>query len=305
MKNEKIVEAFKLEEKNGQLVGEHRGYLYSFTKYTVGSIAVDALCVVVDGVTSLAVLKTIRKATKSVVYVDTYQKRGDTLLIVLPKKSKVKHMDDVAYFAQLRDNIFETLKEQNLLPLSKCVLCDKDKEEDVQCITHGNKYVTMHESCKKEYINKVKETVETEKNKNDLVMGSVLFAIIGAIIGMIPLAFLLFATGSYYGILYALVPLASFFGYKLGKAPRTKGTIVLVVVLSLIMVIAFEYLQWNMIALAEEITFTQLFAIEGVKEQAIEDFLFSLLFMAVGIWISWKYISQTTESKLEDIKGLE
>lgn len=301
----KILQAFKLEERNGNLVGEYQGYLYSYTKYKVGYVNSDTLCVVVDGVTSLPVLKAIRKATKTTVFVDSYLTRGDTLFIILPRKSKDKTMDDITYFLHFKETIFRVLREQNLLPLTKCVLCETEKEEEIFSTVHTTKFVKMHASCKKDYIAQVKQTVETEKSKNELVMGSVLLAIAGAVVGMIPLAFLLFATASYYGILYALVPLASFYGYKMGKAPRTKGTIVLVVVLSLIMVVAFEYLQWNMIATAEQITFAQLFAGEGVMEQAIQDFLFSLVFMAVGIWISWKYISKTTDSKLEDIKGLE
>jgi len=303
--NEKLIVAFKLQEKSGNLIGEHQGYLYTYTKYKVGYTNVDALCVVFDGVTSLPVLKAIRKATKTTVFADSYLKRGDTLFVVLPRKSKIKGMDDETYFKHFKDTLFNALEEQKLLPITKCVLCEHEKEEELISIVHTDKYVKMHESCKRDYIKQIKQSIETEKSKNELVMGSVLFAILGAIIGMVPLAVLLFATASYYGILYALVPLASFYGYKLGKAPRTKGTIALVVVLSLIMVIAFEYLQWNMIASVEQITFAQLFAIEGVKEQAIEDFLFSLIFMAVGIWISWKHISKTTDSKLEDIKGLE
>ena len=112
-----------------------------------------------------------------------------------------------------------------------------------------------------------------------------------------------------YALLFALIPLCIYYGYKLLKGKMNKVVIVLTVILSVLSVYMIEMLLLAYYIVAEGFLISE--AIQIVWASLLEpsvwtamtmDALTSFLFVALGIWIAWGRISRTagTEVKTMD-----
>ena len=129
--------------------------------------------------------------------------------------------------------------------------------------------------------------------------------LLGVILNVLGIVF----TERIYALLFALVPLAAMFGYKLFKGKMSKGSIAIVIILSLLaipMIPFFEMIFYfardygasagEALSAAAKLIFMPEFLSEISGE-----LLQLVLFMALGIWIAWRYISgQTNSSQVTD-----
>lgn len=113
-------------------------------------------------------------------------------------------------------------------------------------------------------------------------------------------------TEKIYALLFALVPLAAMFGYRLFKGKQSKASIGIIIVLSVIGVIVLQ-LAVATISVAQEYEL-------GIAETASEvvpyflsadgigdllsNSVMEFLFMALGIAVAWKYLAQTNAGKV-------
>ena len=144
-----------------------------------------------------------------------------------------------------------------------------------------------------------------EENENN---GSYLTGAIGALLGMlvgvgVNLLTLVFLH-RFYVILFALVPVAAMFGYKLFKGKTDKISIVIVIVLSVIAVplmefltLVFDVMREYSAPFGEVLSWASeaFFAPEFTK-QTIPEMLKMLLFMALGVFVAWSFMAKQTNS---------
>lgn len=306
MYNSYFFESLAFESNKGVLIGEHKGYTYSYTKYAMGYASFDAISIYLGEQASKEVRKAITKRTKLPVYMSNYLSKQDTLIIVFPKKAPKQEINKLNFFIAIRNDVFNILAENGYYPINKCVVCNQTQDEEPVRKVHRNLHVLMHEECAKDTSSHVRQEVIEDEGRSELLMGSILLALFGCLIGMIPIVILLFGAQTYLGILYFIPPFAAFYGYKLGKAPRNNSMIATVVIICFLVVIAFEYMQWVFIAEYEEVSLSVLFAHPEVVAQAIRDFLFSFMFMGIGISVAWRYMmGKTNKSRIKEIETLE
>ena len=124
-----------------------------------------------------------------------------------------------------------------------------------------------------------------------------ILALIGAVIGLIPSLISMFGFGYLIGILFALCPVASFFGYKLGKAPLRWYASVTAAVCSLI-VTALSIIGFGaLIAATANATLADAFR---DPELGLGVLLAQALFFDIlGIAIAWGYITKIGSNKVK------
>ena len=141
-----------------------------------------------------------------------------------------------------------------------------------------------------------KREIEKENANIKRLPISIVLAFIGAVVGIIPSVISMFGFGYLFALLFAICPIASFFGYKLGKAPlRWYATLIAAVcslVITALVVIGFGAL----IAQAANATLADAFndpelGLTGLLAQA-------LLFDGLGILCSLGVISKIRSGKV-------
>lgn len=190
------------------------------------------------------------------------------------------------------------LKSIDLQTSNKCVICGEEAEND----SFSNLYVPVHQEC----INSLKKEAEeniAEENKNLVNLPkSIILAFIGAFVGAIPTFISIMGFNYMIALLYALIPLASFFGYKLGKAPKRWYATLIVIVLSVGVAVGFDVYLYSIFA-----SFNNMTLLDFIRENPsnfFADIFQSIIFIALGVWISWKYISNTVDNTKKNINKL-
>lgn len=301
-----VVNALALERKGNGFVGELEGYAYSFVASNSGVI-VGMIRFVFEQAITKDQIAIVRKSGKLMFGLDSFANQKDTAVITVPAKGR-RTLDQYAEF--LKDYLLGFVRgfqNAGLLQPIECTVCHQEREEEPTVMKLFNGYhVRMHETCADKLIVKVTNEVALENKRWYLVPISVLFAFLGGLVGLIPAMIALFGVGYYLGILFALVPLAAVFGYKLGKAPQNIVMIVSVVLVALVLSGGFIYVTYAMIAGMDGLTLSQAMAADAEFAAEFESNLTTgLIFGALGVFIAWRSISKTSVRKLDAVQELK
>jgi hypothetical protein len=124
-----------------------------------------------------------------------------------------------------------------------------------------------------------------ELEKSNKGMGkSIVFAIGGAVVGAIPTLISILFFQYMLAILYALIPLASFYGYKYGGAPKKSYVPILISMISLLIVVIMMVWLYGSIAATEGFTFSEAMDLQEFSASFFSDLLTSVLFLAIGVF---------------------
>ena len=173
---------------------------------------------------------------------------------------------------------------------------------DSYCLV--NTYQPVHAACVRSAQMQTVEKAQANAEHGSYLTGA-LGAIIGTLVGLIPTVLTTLYLERIYALLFALVPLAAMFGYRLCRGKRSKASIAIIIVLSLIGVIALQFIVIT-IGVAQELELPvseaarevvpYLLTAEGFQSLLTEsDAPVEFLFMALGIFIAWKYLAVTNE----------
>ena len=144
-----------------------------------------------------------------------------------------------------------------------------------------------------------------EDNENN---GSYLTGIIGAIFGMlvgvaVNLLTIVFME-RIFALLFAFVPIASMFGYKLLKGKMNKAALVIVVALSILAIFLLPLFEFTVyfvrdygMTVGEALSYSaQLLVMPEILSEITGELLKLVLFMAFGLFFAWRYISGQVNS---------
>ena len=223
----------------------------------------------------------------------TYQAVAYNIVLNLPM-SKEKQVN---YFNNLMTTLTNTLEKEEIKNIEACGLCGiKKTDEEAEYTVYKGLYIKLHKSCAEAKYEEEKREIEKENANIKRLPISIVLAFIGAVVGIIPSVISMFGFGYLFALLFAICPIASFFGYKLGKAPlRWYATLIAAVcslVITALVVIGFGAL----IAQAANATLADAFndpelGLTGLLVQA-------LLFDGLGILCSLGVISKIRSGKV-------
>lgn len=292
MKLEKIALSYDLRLKDGACTGKNEGYAYSIIEYRYDPL-IKQFCVIFafDKKISKEAFAKIRKVSgfpvpriESVGLLDN--------AIVLPLKSN-KATDK--YYATL-NKLTAVFKEEGFNNLEHCPFCGGE-DVDSYRIIKGVK-VGVHNACAAAFVEKADIYIKTEAKSTKHLLKSIILAFIGAIMGLIPAA-ILFELGYFIGLLYALIPLASFYGYKLGKGPKAAYVPFVIAAFSVIVAPGYIYFIYNLVATVNEMSFQEAMLDPIFNREFMTNFGMSILFVAIGIFISFRSIYNQTHGKIK------
>lgn len=229
---------------------------------------------------------------------------GDNFTITLRLGGKEAPLDQ---FAPAADGIAEVLREKGLVPAQTCACCGRGGAESLCMVTT---FQPVHASCMEQKIQSVKADVESNQQNGSYLTGA-LGALLGALVGAIPAIAILLLTDTLYSILFALVPLAAMYGYRLLKGKNDKVSIVIVIVVSILSVV-FMVFVLSVILLMREYSVSLGDALHYMFNyvdfsdfmEIVVSFWQGFLFMLLGIAASWGYLSKTGKSQVADAELL-
>lgn len=201
------------------------------------------------------------------------------------------------------------LKQKGIKTPDTCPLC-KQKNCNI-LVAHTEGYRPAHKNC----LDNVSEAVFQKAEKNDLngnyFLGFI-GALLGAIAGTIPSVLSIIWTDTIYSLLFALIPLCIYTGYKWFRGKMNQSVIILSIVLSVLSVYIIEIVVLAYALMAGySLTVSQVgpLLMEALKSTEVwiemtQDSITSFLFIALGIWIAWEKITKTSHTEVESMQNI-
>ena len=193
----------------------------------------------------------------------------------------------------------QRLSEQGISAPQVCPVCGQG---NCDCLAYYGGYRKAHKACVTADLQEKNHSIE-KNNKNGSFAGGFVGAVLGALVGVIPTVLLAVFANLISAWLFALIPVASFFGYKLfGGKLEGKLPMIFVILASLLTLPVLELAQFyaavmeywgTTLSLGETVL---LYLQTMTPEDTVVNLLQPLLFMALGMFISRGVITQNNGS---------
>lgn len=196
------------------------------------------------------------------------------------------------------------LREGGIAPPSTCPFC-KGGDCDTLAFV-GGFYVPVHRECVAQATAATAEKAVQNEEGGNYITG-IIGAFIGGLVGIIPSVLSITLGERIFSLLYALIPICAYQGYKLFRGKLNKTAIISTVIMSVLHLFTLEqvllYIEFvktfgywpNVID-----TITLYWSYVSFSE-ALADMGTSFIFLALGIWIAWGQISHTNKDIVYDL----
>lgn len=205
---------------------------------------------------------------------------------------------------QYLDKMTEIFKSLNLGILNYCPYCGKDDTDGIRVVKGA--VIHVHEACVENFIHQVTSHLETTGKSKEHLIKSILYAIIGGFVGLIPSIIILALTSYYSAWLFLIIPFSAFYGYKKGGAQKGSYVMIIIALISLIMAPGFMFTVYYLDAAYYNVAFSDYLAVDEIRTSFIKDMFLSIAFTALALYVSWKYIYKQTHGQImKDIEDLK
>ncbi len=247
-------------------------------------------------------LKTALKAQLGKVFGGVVN-QGNSLLFNLRFDEKSNLAEQFRVYAEA---ICQALAQNGVGPACTCAVCQGASPESLCLI---DVFQPVHASCVQQKVVDAKDAA-AENQQNGSYLTGTLGALLGALVGTIPTILLLLLSDTISAFLFALVPLAAMFGYRLFKGKSDTVSIVIIVIISILSVgfIALACIIWEIMDMFGCNLF-QAFSLIGYMLDwndffdILGSFWKGFLFMGLGIFISWSYLSKTNSTQTQNAEA--
>jgi len=301
MKLDVLAQRFNMSMEQGVPVSTVNGYRVQVINFYVDAfVKVPMMCFVFEHTLSKDQIKSIQKAVgMTAIRIESVVLNNNAVIIPFRRGTKPSEKHD-----EYMRKVTQAFHDLGLRDLSHCPFCGKEDTDSTRVIK--GVIVPVHDACAKELYQQITSHVEELEKSNKGMGKSIVFAIGGAVVGAIPTLISIIFFQYMLAILYALIPLASFYGYKYGGAPKKSYVPILISVISLLIVVVMMAWLYGSIAASEGFTFSEAMEIQEFSASFFSDLFTSVLFLAIGVFISWKQMyKQTTAAIKKDYQGLK
>ncbi len=180
-------------------------------------------------------------------------------------------------------------------------------------IPRGGVYTPAHRACLEKAVSGAQDKADSNARHGSYLLGTV-GAFLGALVGILPSALTILLAQRIYVILFMLIPVCSYMGYRLLRGRMNYFALAVAVVFSVLGVYLLNFgVTLYSIADAFELGIRDalsLFPYMLIDPEVWEeisrdgDFIKCLLFAAAGIFLAWGMISRTARSDVKDAKGV-
>ncbi len=278
--------------------GTWKGYAITFRPGLDSTLAMAVRAKRNDG----KLVKAVKRGVKDsgIRGVSGYLCQGDAFVFTV----RVGKADPEAQLSRFLDVFSQTLRECGAPPAETCAVC-RESRPDSTCLIGTNQPV--HRVCVQNMTHQVKEQAEDNRNNGSFATG-LIGAVLGMLVGLIPSILSILFLQYIVALLFALVPLASMWGYRKFRGVQNRAATAAVVLLSLLGVLVLEFTVVVLslvreysapIGKAIQYTASYVFSAEGIGP-FLRDSAVSFLFMFLGIFIAWKNLRQSNDTLVQD-----
>lgn len=217
-----------------------------------------------------------------------------------------KENADPAVFLRWLDAMIDVLAQNGVGPANTCAVTGAPNPDSLCCLLGDPRCFGYQPVCAAE-VRKNDYEVQSETEHNELngsyltgLLGAVLGTVVGIAANLLTIVFL----ERILVVLFALVPVAAMYGYKLFKGKTNKVSIGIIIVLSLLAVPVMELLSLGIeasrelgISFEEGVSwafrnFTHPTVMDAIKGDLIK----MVLFMGLGVGVAWGFMSKQLNS---------
>ena len=284
------------------LYGPWKGYAFTALKVTNRSFCLD-VAIDQDGVTT-ATRKALAAELKSAGVKSLGS--GSSLKKRVRFSMTFSAKDDAnALLRQRLDAIVLALQHSGVAPASVCAISGSPRPDSLCLVNVGNflSFRPVQGAAVRQQGEQARARTEENQQNGSYVLGLV-GALLGMLVGLIPNLLVLILADLISAWLFALVPVCAVLGYKLCKGKMDKGSIAIVVLVSLlgvVLMVVLRTIYYLMHDYGDDLAgaLGDLGLLLGTQEYIsgiLPMLLQMLLFMGLGIWIAWRFMSSQTNS---------
>ena len=199
-------------------------------------------------------------------------------------------------------NAFRSDKRPVIVP-DRCPICGKNNCDGFALF--GANFTLAHKNCVLAKSDKKAENAKKNKRSGSYLMG-LIGAILGAAIGCIPVVLVVLFTNTDYGMLYFLIPLLSYQGYKLLRGKLGNGARVIVILSSFIaFFIMYPVMAYLRDAVGGRVSYDffeylTYFMLNVTPIAFLRVAGFGLIFLIIGLATGFKTLGTSTKDVLRD-----
>ena len=203
-------------------------------------------------------------------------------------------------YSQAMNVLTGHLREAGAVVPDQCPLCRKPGCDGVALV---GRYVPVHQACCREHSVSTVTRAEVNARTGSYVTG-LIGALAGGFVGAIPTILGIYFLEMIWSLLFALIPLGAYYGYKLCRGRMNRFALAAVLISCLFQLFAMEQALFYIVLHDLTGLFPSMFATIGLyfdlmtPGDMFADMWQSVLFMALGVWIVFRRISQTSVSEV-------
>lgn len=299
MKLDKMAEKFGFQQKSGVFSRTYGGYEVNLVLYKMPGayVPLPMLLIVFSKSIDQDTFKKFGKVSGMRVFIKESVALKDNAILAYPGFKNQEKLDE---FLEQKTKIF---KELGLSQFDYCPYCGKQETDSTRIIKGA--LIHVHDECVKDFVQKVNTHLNTVGSSKEHLLKSIIYAIIGGIIGLIPSVIILMAVGFYSAWLFILIPFAAFYGYKKGGAQRGSYVMIIISIISLILAPSFMLFVYSNLAAYLEVSFQEMLTDPEINAAFTQDMIMSVVFTLIALWASWKSIYKQTHGQIKkDIQEL-
>ena len=206
-----------------------------------------------------------------------------------------------ADFPAALDTAVRTFREAGLTPPVLCPICKAGSCDSAAHV--GSDYVPVHRACVESQARDKAEQAQQNQVSGNYVTGFI-GAILGGIVGSLPNVFLLMWASRLYALLYALIPICAYYGYKLLRGKMNRGAFVCTLISSALNLFSIHFFT-NYIALCQTLgrvispaVGMRMYAELVQSGNLTANLVQSGIFLLLGLWFSWGIITRTSKHEV-------
>ena len=242
---------------------------------------------------------TLRKQMKDYAKLRNVAKTKNIFNILVTTKKNLP-LEEV--FDQLFAELDATIAMLGIELPDTCPICKRSDCDSFAYI--GLTYQMTHEDCVRSQSADIQTKVQENEMSGGYLLG-IVGAVLGGLVGIIPSVILAIFMNMISGWLCALIPLCAYYGYKLFGGKMSRGTLGIIVVVSLLMVPATQYLfelSWSIKEGYGAFSLLEYFEyIAAYPSEILPSMLQTLLFIGIGFALVFRFVSRNNTNTLQQV----
>ena len=205
---------------------------------------------------------------------------------------------------KVMDTMTEAFREAELAVAGTCACCRKDGCDSLAL--WGGAYMPVHRTCIEEKAAKAATNAQINTVTGSYVTGFV-GAFLGGLVGLLPTILSVVLLERIFAILYALIPICAYQGYKLLRGKMNKGAFWITCLVSIFHLFSMEQIYFYIAVVREFgiwpsiIDTIMLYWSVATPGDIFSDMILSFVFLGLGIWIAWSHIRGTATSEVQNM----